>query len=163
MTEYIIENVWQLENSDTRKEVVDFWLAEGVIPTGENAQERAKQLVLVARDPEGKIAGVCTAYIKYYPKLVNNFYYYRSFTSKEYRHQGLSRILIKNTREFFNNLFQEGKEPGVIGMYLEVENELLKQIKKTIWFEKHEKFIFIGTDQFGSHHRISYFDNARIS
>jgi hypothetical protein len=157
-----IENVWQ-QDSETKKEVIDFWLREKVVPAVDNVLERADQVVMVARDPEGNIAGVCTAYIKYLPSLLNNFYYYRSYVSHSYRHQGLASDLIRQSRKFFNKLFQEGQETKAIGIYLEIENDYLKQIKKTIWWRGIENFVFIGIDKRGSHHRISYFDNAVIS
>jgi hypothetical protein len=162
MIEYNIENVWQ-KDSQTKRDVIAMWLAENVLPNPNEAETRAEQLVMVARTSDGKIAGVCTAYVKYYPNLANSFYYYRSYISRENRHQGLASDLIRKARVFFNQLFQEGKDPRVIGLYLEVENEHLKQIKKTIWWRGMENFVFLGVDNHGVHHRVSYFDNARIS
>jgi hypothetical protein len=158
-----IQNVWQQLDPETKKEVFAFWLSEGLLIPDEIAEERASQILMIGRDSDGKIAGICTAYLTYIPNLINKFYYYRSYIAEKHRTHGLAIEMIKHSRRFLNQQFQEGKDTQAIGVFLEIENDQLKKRNQAVW-ESGEgwNFYFIGVDQKGSHLRVSYFENTYI-
>ena len=55
-TNYEAEAVWPAPPAAVRADVVNFWLAESALPNRPAAEERAHQLLVVARDAEGQVA-----------------------------------------------------------------------------------------------------------
>ena len=164
MKDYNLEIVWQKDKSAIKQELIDFWRSEDIIFPDEVAEERINQLVMIARDPAGTIIGVCTARIAYIEHLINNFYYFRSYVGEKYRSQGLAFDFTVQTRKFFNQLFQDGIETKVIGVFMEIENEQLKRRNKAVWESGQDwNFYFVGMDSKGNHLRVSYFENTYIS
>jgi hypothetical protein len=158
-----IENVWQQVTPEIKQEVIRFWSSEGASLNEEVAAERANQLVLLARDPEGNIIGVCTAYITYISNLANHLFYYRSLIARKYRQHGLAKNLLIEAGKFFNRLFQEGKETKAIGIFLEIENQELKKYNQAVWTDGGAiNFYFIGSNNEGSYIRVFYFENTFI-
>jgi len=60
-TDYQLEAVWPTPSTAVREDGVRFWLAESALPNRPAAEERAHQLLVVARDANGQVAGVSTA------------------------------------------------------------------------------------------------------
>lgn len=159
---YIFENVWQ-KDSPTKKEVIEFWLQEGVLPSEEEAIKRSDQLIFVARDNTNKVIGVCTAYINYIPHLLNHFYFYRSYITQEHRTNILGPRLFIKSHSILNKIFQQEQEKKTIGIIMEIENKQLASHHKAIWSGFGVQSIFIGVNQRGIAMRVTYFDDAYIS
>lgn len=78
-----------------RAEVVAFWLDHGAIPTRDQAQTRADELVCVARNGVGEIAGVNTAYLADLPGQPHPYHVYRMFIRPRDRHVQVARALLR--------------------------------------------------------------------
>ena len=165
---YQLEGVWPTPSESVREEVVNFWLAE--LPSSELAatQERAHQLLVVARDPDGKIAGVSTALRMHVVQLGFDCFFYRTFIGQSHRVRGVRstglgwKILHKSYR-LLNERFQQGDDPGVLGLYAEMENpSIMKCRNEAVWQEDGMNFVYIGKTQSGRHVRVWYFDGARV-
>ena len=165
---YRLEGVWPAPTAEVRGEVVNFWLAESAIPDLSVAQERAHQLLIVARAPDCQVAGVSTAQRMHVDQLGFECFYYRTFVGQSHRTLGIRstglvwKILGKSYR-LLNERFQQGDDPGVLGLYAEMENPSIMRVRnEAIWQEDGMNFVFIGRTQEGRHKRIWYFDGARI-
>lgn len=117
---YQLEAVWPTPPSNVREEVVRFWTAENALPSRSDAEERAFQLLVVARDVDGHVAGVSTAVRTFVPQLGFDCFFYRTFVGQKHRTRGLRstklfwNILLASYR-LLNERFLRGNDPGVLG------------------------------------------------
>jgi hypothetical protein len=165
---YRLQTVWPEPSEAVREEVVQFWLTE--LPLSELAavQERAHQLLVVARDPDDRIAGVSTALRMHVEQLGFECFFYRTFVGREHRVRGLRStglfwdVLLESYR-VLNDRFLRGCDPSVLGLYAEIENPSIMRVRnEVVWRESIMNAVFIGKAKDGRHIRVQYFDGARI-
>lgn len=168
MPQYQLEKVWPIPSESVREEVVNFWLAE--LPSSEltATQERARQLLVVARDQQGNVAGVSTALRMHVVQLGFECFFYRTFVGQAHRVRGVrsTRLgwkILHDSYRLLNEQFQQGEDPGVLGLYAEMENpSIMKCRNEAVWQEDGMNFVFIGKTQGGRHLRVWYFDGATV-
>lgn len=165
---YRLESVWPMPPDTTREDVVNFWLAQSAIPDLAVAQERAHQLLVVARDLSGHVAGVSTAIRMQVERLGFECFYYRTFVGRTHRTRGLRstnlfwEIQLESYR-ILNERFIRGCDPGVLCLYAEIENPSIMRVRnEAVLRENGMNVVYIGRTQDGRHARIWYFDGARI-
>ena len=86
---YRLEGVWPEASDLVQSEVVSFWLDESALPSRSAAEQRAHQLLVVARDADRRVAGVSTAVRANIAQLGFDCYYYRTFVGRAHRVKGL--------------------------------------------------------------------------
>ncbi|MFV1968605.1 MAG: hypothetical protein ACC628_24555 [Pirellulaceae bacterium] len=165
---YRLEAVWPAPPDAVREDVARFWLAESALPDLAAAQTRAHQLLVVARDPNGQVAGVSTAVRTFIDLLGFECFFYRTFVARAHRTRGLRstqlfwNILLESHR-FLNERFLRGCDPGVPGIYAEIENTSMMRVRNDlVWRDNGLNAVYIGRTQDGRHVRVWYFDGARI-
>ena len=159
---YTVENVWEEKPEALKEEIIDFWLEERALGSREQAEKRVNQVVFVARDSFGEIAGICTAYPQQNLQLRHNFYHYRTFVAAAHRKGMIGIRLLVEARDYFNGRFTQGHNPDIIGIILEIENkEISRRFTEAIWSQT--GFIFIGYNHRNDHVRVYYFDEAHIN
>ena len=119
--EYSIDPVPAPLTAELRREVVAFWLSNGAIGDAAEAQRRTSELVCVARDGGGEIAGVNTAYRGDLPSDNAAFYFYRMFIRPRNRQLVLALGLIRAAMV----VLRQRSDPDVRGMALVTENPKL--------------------------------------
>lgn len=166
--QYQLEAVWPSPSEAVRDEVVAFWLAENAIPDVSIARQRAHQLIVVARDEGGKVAGVSTAVPTHVDQLGFDCFYYRTFVSPEnrsagLRSTGLARRILQESYHWLHDRFCEGCDSDVLGLYMEIENEkVMRHRNDAVWQENGMNVVYIGQTSDGRHIRVWYFDGARV-
>ncbi len=156
-TNYQLENVWPSPSDRVRAEAVDFWLAESALPDRCVAQQRAHQLLIVARDESGKVAGVSTAVPTFVPQLGFECFYYRTFIGQAHRAQGLrSRQLfwriMRESYHVLNTRFRQGCDSHVLGCYGEIESSsIMRSQNKLVWQHNGMNAVYMGRTQDGRH------------
>lgn len=161
-SEFQLDNVWQDKSPEVKEEIIQFWLDNKALGKREQAEQRLPQVAFVARDADGKLAGVSTVYPQRNERLGHEFYYFRCFVAEPQRRQRLAVQLILAARDHFNARFAAGDNPNVIGMIVEVQNEFLrKNRREAVW--PNSKFIFVGRNRRGDPVRVFYFDGAMIA
>jgi hypothetical protein len=166
--QYQLESVWPSPSESNRDDVVSFWMTE--LPSSEltATRERAHQLLVVARDPDGNVAGVSTALRMHVVQLGFECFFYRTFVGQTHRVRGVRSTelgwkILHESYRLLNERFQQGDDPGVLGLYAEMENpSIMKCRNETVWQEDGMNFVFIGKTQGGRHIRVWYFDGARV-
>jgi hypothetical protein len=165
---YRLEAAWPAPSEVLQQEVVHFWLSESALPDEVSAQARAPQLLVVSRDSNGQVAGVSTAVRTFVPLLGFECFYYRTFVGRAHRVRGLRgnelvwRIGAESYR-LLDERFRRGCDPGVLGLYAEIESaSLMASRKEAVWREYGMNVVYIGRTQDGRHLRVWYFDGARI-
>jgi hypothetical protein len=168
VTSYQLEAVWPTPSAAVREDVVRFWLAEGALPHRPTAEERAHQLLVVARESSGNVAGVSTAVRTFVPQFGFDCFFYRTFVGRTHRARGMHstqlfwNILLESYR-FLNERFLHGCDSGVLGLYAEIESRSLMQARKDlVWQHCGMNVVYIGRTPDGRHVRVWYFDGARI-
>ena len=163
-TDYRLETVWPTPPDGVQQDVVRFWLAESAMTDPAAAQERAHQLLVVARDLSGQVAGVSTAVRVFVPQLGFECFYYRTFVGRAHRTRGLRSTgifwsIVRKSYAVLNERFREGCDPGVLGAYVEIENASLMRVRNdAVWREGGMNVVYIGRTPDGRHVRVWYFD-----
>ena len=165
---YQFATVWPEASTTVREDVVRFWLDESALPNRAAAEERAHQLVVVAEDANGQVAGVSTAARAFIHQLGFECFYYRTFVGRANRTQGsrgtklFCEILLTSYR-FFNERFARGCDPGVLGLYAEIESQSIMRVRsELVWRDSGMNVVYVGRTPDGRHQRGWYFDGARV-
>ena len=138
--------------------IINFWLKEEAFSI-EVAKERVKECIFVALN-EDEIVGVCSGTPMYVDTLRDWFYYYRSYTKKDNRHEGLAKLLIKETCNYLNNnRIIDNKELN--GVYIIFQNELLNKYVKE-YITKDTRLIFLGFNDKDQQTRVFYFEDSKF-
>lgn len=155
------ENLWRKDLGELKKEVITMWKLHNPGFEEDKAEERASQIVWVAKNEFEQVIGVTTAFKVYVKQFRNFMYSIRVMVLPEYRSQKLATDLLVKSRDFLESIRQEDLPDPPIGMITLVENELLKKNKReAIW--PASKMVYAGNSAKGHHIRIYYFKGATI-
>ena len=144
---YRISNFARQDAAD----IVSLWTREAGLRE-EEARRRLDEVLLVATDADGALAGVCTAFLRPNAQLRMDFWHLRVFVARAHRRGEIARRLL---REGFGAL--ETREAA--GAVVEVENAGVRQtMTEAIW--PATQFAFVGENARGAHVRVRYFPGA---
>lgn len=151
---------WQIESSENDDAVLQFWEREGALANDVKSRERLRQVVLDARDADGRVAGVSTAVPMTLPRLGQPTYYFRCFVGKDWRKTRLVLHLLNRTCDVLEDFARRHDFP-CIGVVLELENTRFGEALKRAWWPN-TGFVFIGKSQRGLDLRVKYFRGAKL-
>ncbi|MFZ1808683.1 MAG: hypothetical protein WAU36_15740 [Cyclobacteriaceae bacterium] len=155
------ENLWGKNLGELKKEVITMWKQHNPTFEEAKAEERATQIVLVAKNEFEQVIGVSTAFKVYIKQFRNFMYSIRVMVLPEYRSQKLATDLLVRSRDFLESIHLEDQPDPPIGMITLVENELLKKNKReAIW--PASKMVYAGNSSKGHHIRVYYFNGATL-
>ena len=151
---------WPAIGEADAADVIAFWQREGAIQDPAQASERVKQIVMLARDAEGDIAGVCTALAATPAQLGQPMYYWRTFVGAAHRGSSLAMGFLKRSSKLLEEYARANDFP-CIGILLELENDGFRlKGRKAIWFNP--AFVYIGKSPRNLEVRVLYFMGARL-
>jgi hypothetical protein len=153
------ENVWRVDAAEIRKQAIALWKQSPIL---EHAalEERAGQIVFVAKNNKGQVVAITTAYKAFVKQMNNYFYMYRCLVVHEYSFPGLETKLTILTRDFLESVYNSEKE-NLIGMMAIVQHPKLKELRKAVW--PATQLTYIGNTANGDHIRVYYFRKAEIA
>ncbi len=155
------ENLWRKDLGELKKEVITMWKLHNPGFEEDKTEERASQIVWVAKNEFEQVVGVTTAFKVYVKQFRNFMYSIRVMVLPEYRSQKLATDLLVKSRDFLESIHQEDLPDPPIAMITLVENELLKKNKReAIW--PASKMVYAGNSAKGHHIRVYYFKGATI-
>jgi hypothetical protein len=155
------EAVWGNVTPEVKRAVTAFWDRHQALPPDENPEERAAQVVMTARDPHGRIVGVCTAKPTWIPTMKQQLYFYRTMTGPEYREHGIAIELFLRTWNHLESLFTSGRSRDCIGIIIRVDSEILAgHFRDAVW--PRTGLVFMGFDSQGRQIRVRFFEGAQI-
>ena len=162
-----LDRVWPKPSPELQTDVIAFWRDNDALPQGstsEAAEARARQLVVVAHDQQGSLAGVSTAVKFHVDQFGFPCFYYRTFVAPAHRNlRVLSLDLFLESYHCLNERFQAGHDPDVLGVYLELHNaELQRYFKHAVWEIEGMNVVYVGKSRTGLQRRVWYFDNAKV-
>ncbi|PTL58498.1 hypothetical protein [Paraconexibacter algicola] len=139
-------------------DVVAFWEAEGVLSAQER-EERVHELLLVARAPDGTLAGVTTAYLEREPQLGATMWWVRGLVGAAHRGSAVGYWLGVRSREVLARRFAEGADTRGSGVLFQLENEeLARAFPMAVWPTM--GFRFYARNVAGQDLRVHWFDGA---
>ena len=142
----------------SERDVIELWLREGGL-SAEEAERRVGEVLLVATDPSGRLAGICTVYLRRNEQLRADMWHYRVFVASAHRRGNIMMALGPITRDYLERRFVRGEDRRGIGMVMEVENKALELHFPQAWWYMSD-FTFIGESAVGAHVRVHYFLGA---
>jgi hypothetical protein len=147
-------------DSVREQDLLDFWEREGAMPS-EVARERVPEVIFVALDAQGGVAAVSSVALRRAERLGMDLWHYRTFVGRDHRQSLLAQDLTIRTTEYLRDRYASGADTRAPGMFIEVENEILKTVKNEgVWPDT--RFVFIGEDASGRHLRVHYFPGALV-
>lgn len=161
---YRLYSVWGQPSESDREDVTQFWIDNGAFESISANSERAKQLVVVARDLTGAVAGVSTAVPRMVDQLGFRCFYYRTFVGTGHRNMAvLSKEILLYSYEILAHCFQRGEDADVLGLFLEIENaDIMRHLNYAVWELDGMNVVYIGKSRRGFHCRVWYFGGARV-
>lgn len=151
---------WQLQSRENDDAVLQFWEREDAFTKDINANERLKELVLDARDHDGRVAGVCTVVPMTLPRMGQPLYYYRCFIGAKWRDSRLVYRLLVRAFDVLEAYARTHDYP-CIGVLLELENERFDQtLRAPVW--PGIGFVYVGPSGRGLDMRVRYFRGAKL-
>ena len=140
------------------QDVIELWNRETALDPVE-AERRLGEVLLVATDRDGALAGVSTTYLKHNEQLQAELWHFRVFVAGAHRQSGLAIELASTARDHLCARYASGAEPRGIGILFEVESQILKHyFPQGVW--PRTQFVFIGENARGDHVRVFYFPGA---
>lgn len=162
---YRIVNLWESGSETVREQVIRFWIAEKALPSGIDARERAAQILLVASDESGAVAGVCTVYNAVHPRLEHRMFHFRAFVAARARRHRLALEFVLAAQAYLERHNQSlPRDQRALGLIMEVEAAVLKSgplAGQARWTET--QMNFIGRTPSGAHLRVWYFEDAPLN
>ena len=154
-----VQVVWQLWDDALIEEIENYWSAEEMV-FSQDASDRARQVVAVARDGEGVIVGLCSVEAAFYEPFKNTFYIYRTSVAKAARGHWISRQLFDSCFSELNSRFEQRPE-APLGVMAMIQNQHLdRSMNQAV--RPASQLVFAGYNVLGHQIRVRYFDNALI-
>lgn len=146
------------QSSLGESDIIELWTKEGGLPPSE-AQRRLSEVLLVAGDRDGRLAGVATAYLAHSDQLRAELWYFRTMVASAHRNSNIAVTVALRGREYLDERYATGADGRGIGIIFEVENEGLRRaFPQAHWMPT--DFLFIGESARGAHVRVHYFPGA---
>ncbi len=165
-TPFLLEDVRKELTADLEQEILDFYAREQVYPE-EVARKRVKRVICLLRTPDlGHIIGVTSARLVYVDAMQMHFYACRGYVSPDYRQKGYFVRAFRDTVYLLQADFVSGKNTKASGIYISVENPILKKNhNEYIWWggDKGEiPYVFKAYDPKGNHIRLAFFPGVQL-
>ncbi len=156
-----IELCWDNSSPELQQEVAAFLQSEGALKEPEQARERARHTVAVARDVNGDLIAEFSAQAREVNQLGNRFWYVATYVSPSARSLDLARDMLLEVRDFFEMRFVRGLDPDVIGIFVAMQTRAYKG-RRNLAVNQPSGLVFVGRNKRGDNMRVYYFKGARI-
>lgn len=160
---YRLDCVWKAVPERLAEEAAEFWLGEGAIRSRDEARQRAEHLVIVARDEDGRIAALSTAYRELMRNFGFSLFLFQMFVGKKHRRPRLAQDILIAAWQELGQRFAAGESRDVLGLVMEVTHSKAMRVhNQTVWRDRGMECVYIGKSPRGNHLRVWYFENSRV-
>jgi hypothetical protein len=136
-------------------DVIALWKREAGLGPAE-AERRLGEVIAVATDAEGHLAGISTAYLQRNDQLLADMWYLRGFVAEAHRRSSIVIALAVKGRDDLVRRYADGEDRLGIGLIFEVESELLKRAYPVAYWPWTD-VTFVGENARGDDVRVHYF------
>jgi hypothetical protein len=141
----------------TPDDVLALWTSEGGLPP-EEAERRLSELLVVACDDRGRLAGICTAYLARTEQLGADMWHSRVLVAAAHRQSNVARAVAVAGRDHLERRFLSGEDRRGLGVIYVVQTQVLRDHAYACW--RATRAWFIGETARGDHVRVHYFPGA---
>lgn len=156
MTTTYVE-AWRKADPALEADARHIWSAPGVLPPGVTAEDRIKDLALVAYEDE-KLAGLTTLKIRTYAQLHQKFAFIRGFVLPEFRMKEAGRELMFHTYRMIEAWAYDHQDEKIAGMIAVIQVPgigLLPHGDRT-------NLVLVGYTNGNQQVRLGWFDHYRV-
>jgi hypothetical protein len=111
---YRIVFVYNRITPDLQAKIIDFWRTNNALPAGEAPERRVRQVVLVAFDERGEVAGLNTVYPGRLDPGGSLYFFYRQFIQAPDRVFGMMRFMTMKSWKALRDLDMPDKPQGIV-------------------------------------------------
>ena len=151
---YRLIPVYRTVTAEQRSEAIRFWFEQGAINESCVAERRSHELVYLAREPDGRLAGLTSVSLGRRNPDGRTVYDLRVFIAPAHRFLYLVRELTDRTRAL---LKADSQRHPASGMRLVADNPKLMRPGMRRYLERHG-FVYRGTDRHGIDRWFTPFD-----
>ena len=138
--------------------VIAFWVDNRAISEAK-ARERVGEVIHVAFDADGTIAGVSTTYLAHNRQLRMDLWHQRGFVAEPHRNSAIGMQFAIRGIDHFEDAFTSGRDTRAGGIIQEIENDGIKKYFNR-GTEPATDMTFIGENGRGDHVRVHWFAGA---
>lgn len=149
-----IEIVWKKVDDAIAKQVIEYWKDAGF---GTVPDERAQQIVVIARNENSKIMGISTTASVFVPSFKNKMYVFRASLHPEFRMPGLLEYITTESLKHLEATYKDN-DPECIGVLAKIESP---QLKKHRTIHARTGLNFVGFAEDGDPLRAYFFKRAK--
>jgi hypothetical protein len=160
---FMIYDNWQSLSEDSADAIRQFWARESAVESDEEQERRLPEVVAHARDRDGRVAAVCTAYAAVNLKLGQPLYHYRCYVGAHWRTSILVMTLLRRASKQLSEYARAHGYP-CIGVLVELENPRFKEAlsNQPVWSSQGLTFFYAGKSKRGLDLRVHYFPGAEL-
>ena len=111
---YCIMFVYNCISPELQAKIIDFWKTHNALPASETPEQRVRQVVLVAIDEHGEVAGLNTVYPGRLDPAGPLLFFYRQFIQAPHRVFGMMRFMTMKAWRMLRDLEMPDKPGGVV-------------------------------------------------
>lgn len=112
--DYRIEYIYQHSRPQQQSDIIDFWERNNALPPDSDAQQRVREVVLVASNGNGEIVGVNTVFTGRFTAGGPLLFFYRQFIQPADRVSGMMRVMLGKAWETLRDCSLQDKPVGVV-------------------------------------------------
>ncbi|MGV8995927.1 MAG: hypothetical protein ACOH12_03155 [Parvibaculaceae bacterium] len=154
-TSYV--TAWRKNDPKLEADATRFWEAHELLPAGKTAEDRIKELAVLAYDGE-QVIGVSTVNIRYFDMLRQKFAFFREAIAPDYRLQSAGRDLTVQTRKAIEAYALAHLEEEIAGLAAILQAPGIG--KRAIG--RQGRLALIGYTDFNEQVRVAWFDHFRV-
>lgn len=160
-----ITSVWKQVTPELQSELIAFWARNRAIADPTRVAARAQQAVCVARDEQGELWGVGTAYVGVLPSLSQPTYFYRQFFAEASRGRHMTAPFYGQVLRTLQDYNASMPTPEAVGVLIEFQSDVLtNRYTATCQPVGDSGFTswYIGYSPRGNQLRVTYFEGATL-
>jgi hypothetical protein len=155
-----LSEAWRRDDARIEADAIDFWARLGILPSGVNPRERAKDVVFAAYKGD-RIVGVVTAELGVLPQVRARLAMLRGAVDPEFRRSHIGAVMLFRARQALESWSAENPQERVAGLGAILESRELAGRQRQP-YAPFSKMGVIGFTPDGRQIRVSWFEDFRL-
>lgn len=140
-------------------DLVAFWTGRDLLDE-EEARARVADVLFVATDPQGGLAGIGSAFLARHPQLLMTLWHYRTFIAPEHRRSALALAMAERSQELLEARWISGRDVRGGGLVFDLQSPILREhFREGVW--PRTRMAFFGRRP-EADMRVRYFRGALV-
>lgn len=162
MANVVLKTAWMRNDPQLQADAIAFWEKNNLVPSPEERQRRAGELVVVTY-VDGEPAAVATAELAVLPNLRARFAMCRTAVAPHHRRSKLSAHTFAHVMTALEAWSADNPEEKVMGMAAVIQaTEYAEKQREPIWYDFGLLLAVAGFTPRGEQIRVGWFRHARF-